>query len=326
MDSTATRALLWSILTKTTLSEHAAQETILKIAAPDPALFFEVGISVLDSQPASPRRVRAFVRLVECQAFLKELIRIGRHSDREFKRLCAAWIQIDSFLDVRLARLLPGRTEDTAGLAPELVARVLEVLHHISTGPRLIHMVNHLRHHPHPLVAEKATVLVGRRIRNLAWARRQLASTDARIRAAAVEGLWGSDTPSVRLLLWQSGRDENSRVVANALLGLHFLGDVTASSSVKQMATDKRPAFRRSAVRAMRHFAESEFLEPLRAALADSDAEVRLEAKQALAAIRRLATEAPEVPAQAAETTVPVEAETPEAKAFRFKFDGSSTR
>ena len=178
------------------------------------------------------------------------------------------------------------------------------------------------------MVAEKATLLVGRRIRNLDWLKQRLASTDARIRAAAVEGLWGNDTPSARLLLWQSGRDENSGVVAKALLGLHFLGDVSASLSVKAMACDARPSFRRSAVRVMRHIGESEFLEPLLAALADPDAEVRLGAKQALAAIRRqsIAKEAPQVPVLEAKTAAPVEAETPPVTAFPFKFDGSPPR
>jgi hypothetical protein len=323
IEITATRALLWSALTETTLSEHAAQRTILEIAAPNPALFFDIGISVLESQPDSPRRPKSYARLMECREFLKELIRIGRYSDTEFQRLCSAWIKIDGFLDVRLARLLPGRHEDQAGLAPQLVGRVLEVLHHISAGPRLIHMVNHLKHHPHRLVAEKATLLVGRRIRNPGWVKQRLESTDARIRAAAVEGLWGSDTPSARMLLRQSGSDENSRVVANALMGLHLLGEIGAHQSVKEMACDERPSFRLSAVWAMRHMAEPVFLEPLRAALADSEAGVRLGAKQALVAIRKLAKEPLPAPAAGTKAAPPAGAETEEAKAFGFKFDGS---
>jgi HEAT repeat protein len=189
-------------------------------------------------------------------------------------------------------------------------------------------MVNHLKHHPHPLVAENATLLVGRRIRNLGWVKQRLASTDARIRSAAVEGLWGSDTPSARVLLRQSGRDESSRVVANALLGLHILGETGAHQSVIDMACDQRPSFRRSAVWAMRQMGEPAFLEPLRTAMADTEAEVRLGAKQALATIRKLAIakNALELPAPAAKAALPVEPETAQPMAFGFKFDGSPKR
>ncbi len=313
------RVLLRSILTGS-LGEQSTQPTIRKIASPDPALFFEVAILVLEALPDSPERPKAYARLMDCQEFLKELIRIGRYSDQELQGLCATWIKIDGLLDVRLARLAPQRDGYESGLPPELVARLLDVLHHISSGPRLIILLNHLKNHPNPLVAEKATLLVGRRIQNLGWVKHQLASLDDDIRAAAVEGLWGRKMPSARLLLLQSRNDEKSQVVANALLGLYYLGEGEARQWVKEMACDERPSFRRCAVWAMGQIGEPEYLELLRAALADSEPEVRLAAKQALAVLRKLAPAAPRVMEPKA---TPMLERHPQTEAFRFRFDGS---
>ena len=131
MDTATIRERLRSVLTGH-LGGISAQEAIRELAEPNPALFFEIGVSVLESLRESPARAKAYVRLLECQEFLRELIRPGRYSDKELKRLCASWVKIDGLLDLRLARLIPGRDEDSAGFPPELVARVLEVLHQIS--------------------------------------------------------------------------------------------------------------------------------------------------------------------------------------------------
>ncbi|HWC95754.1 MAG TPA: hypothetical protein VG456_03365 [Candidatus Sulfopaludibacter sp.] len=140
----------------------------------------------------SAQRQKAYARLFECPLFLREMFRPGRFTDGKLKEQCAAWIKVDKLLDLRLARLAPGRTEDRAGLASPQLARLLQVLHHISSGPRLILLVNHLKQHPNAEVAESATVLVGRRIRNVAWVKQRLASTEPRIRAVAVESLWAA--------------------------------------------------------------------------------------------------------------------------------------
>lgn len=96
MDIAATRAQLRSVLTGP-LGGSSAQQAIREMAAPNPALFFEIGVSVLESLQESPVRTKAYPRLLGCQEFLRELIRLGRHSDEELKRLCASWLKIDGF-------------------------------------------------------------------------------------------------------------------------------------------------------------------------------------------------------------------------------------
>jgi hypothetical protein len=325
----AIRAQLRSVLTGP-VGGNSAQLAIREMAVLDPVLFFEIGVSVLEHLKEGPHRPRAYARLFDCPEFLKELVRVGRYTDAELKELCATWIKIDAFLDVRLARLTPGRHDDPFGLPPEQIARVLQVLNHISAGPRLIMVVNHLKHHQHPLVAENATRLVGRRIRNLGWVKQRLTSTEPRVRAAAVEGLWGSDEPSARALLRQSRKDENSRVAANAVLGLYFLGETKARQWVTDMVQDERPSFRRSAVWTMGQMGENEWMELLHNALNDPEGEVRLAAKQALAVIRKTAQADAQSasPQKASILTVerePVPEESENLPDFRFRFDGSFT-
>jgi hypothetical protein len=307
MDISAMTVQLRSLLTGP-FGGQSAQQAIREMVAPDPALFFECGMAVLQLLRESPAKARAYARLFDCPEFLLELFRPGRYDDVQLSDHCAAWIKIDGFLDVRLARLAPGRHEDPFSLPPEQVARLLRVLHSISTGPRLILILNHLKHHSNTLVAESATVLVGRRIRNLNWVKQRLSSSEPRIRAAAVEGLWGSDTPSARALLRQCRDDENSRVAANALLGLYFLGDANAAQWLAEMARDQRPSFRQSAVWAMGQMGNKTWTDDLQVALHDTEGEVRLAAKQAMAVIRKAPSE---------------EAPAVEQPTFLFRFDGS---
>lgn len=328
------RAALWGALTRAPAG-NTPYHSIREIAAADPRLCFDVALSILDSLVEAPLRARACARLFEYPEILLELLREGRYSDEELHQRCAEWIRCDQFLDLRLARLIPGRNESTYHLPPAMVARILGVLNHISSGPRLIMMLNHLKDNPHPDVAEKATVLVGRRIRSLRWVRERLSATDPRIRAAAVEGLWGNDDATARELLWQYQHDENDRVVGNALLGLHLLGEPKVPELVKEMLQDSRPAFRGTAAWVMGEIGEAEFVGPLEAAMADDNMAVRLAAKRARDMIApgaathpRLAVPKPETPnpkpAQLQKAQVPFEPR-PRLRdpLFRHREDGS---
>jgi hypothetical protein len=339
----AVRALLRPVLDQP-LGEQAAEAAIREIAAADPAVSFDAGLSILDSQ-SEACAPRVYARLFGCPEFLTELVRTGRFSNNELFERCSEWIKIDRFLDVRLARLTPGRHEDACALPPETIVRVLEVLNRISAGPRLILMLNHLKSHPNKLVAERATVLVGRRICSAPWVNQRLASTDARIRAGAVEGLWGREMPSARELLRRHRQDEDNRVAGNALLGLHFLGEAGVPALAKEMIRDERPAFRRTAAWVMGQIGEPEFVEALTAALGDGEAGVRLSVKQALATIRRGApaeqrwavekkaapvAKTPKVEGPAANEPTVEAAPAPTlredllgVKPFRFRFDGT---
>ena len=203
---------------------------------------------------------------------------------------------IENLLDVRLARLTPGRDPDAdAPLDSETVLQILEVLDKLSTGPRLILLLNHLTLHPDRRIAAKATLLVGRRLRNQDWVERRLVSTDGRVRANAVEGLWGVRSLAARKSLWTSLRDKNNRVVGNALIGLHQLGEPAVHEFVTRMIQDPRPAFRWTAAWVMGKIGSEEFLPDLQRARKDKEPHVQRAAERAIEAI--LQPPAEEVPA-----------------------------
>jgi hypothetical protein len=214
-------------------------------------------------------------------------------SRQDLIEVCRKWMALDSQLDVRLARLTPGREAGGEGLPVEHVVRVLDVLDEISPGPRLILLLNHLTHHGEQRIASKAALLVGRRLRNRDWVSRQMESTDGRLRANVVEGLWGIRSASVQSHLWASLKDKNNRVVGNALIGLHQSGEPGVKEFVKRMIEDARPPFRWTAAWVMGKIGAPEFIEDLERAVQDKEAHVRSAAERALQTIRE-ATRKPE--------------------------------
>jgi HEAT repeat protein len=169
------------------------------------------------------------------------------------------------------------------------MVRVLDVLNEISAGPRLLLILNQLTHHRDPRIASKAVMLMARRVGNNQWVKNRLDSGDARLRASVVEGLWGVNTAAARKTLWASLEDESNRVVGNALLGLHMLGEPMAGELVRAMLEDKRPPFRWTAAWVMGKTGRDEFVELLQRSLGDGEKAVRHAARRALIAIRQAA-------------------------------------
>src|SRR5262249_54311572 len=152
-------------------------------------------------------------QLMECPEFLLQLVSPDQFSEKQFHKVCRDLKQIDDFFDLRLARLVPGRHNDEYQLQPRVVVRLLDVLHAISSGPRLVQMLGHLTHHPDERIASKAAMLMGHRIRSENWVRNHVQSSNSRVRANVVEGLWGVNNVFARKCLRDSLSDSNNRVV-----------------------------------------------------------------------------------------------------------------
>jgi HEAT repeats len=318
-----------------TVDKRSSVSSIRAIAAENPEEFVAASLMMLGSRFAADFH-RRYLGLLECPEFLLLLIQSSQFDRPRLLEVCRSLKQIDDSLDVRLARLAPGRRENGSGLAPELILRLLDILHEISSGPRLIQILGHLVHHPDERLASKASMLIGRRLRNHNWVRAQLESPDPRIRANVVEGLWGVQTPVARKCMWEALQDENNRVAGNALMGLHLLGDPGADQLVTEMLRDVRPQFRRTAAWLMGRIAKPEFEDCLLHAAADEDPGVRQTATCALAVFRKnkepaqagsvLAPELPALPAVPSLAAAPLEEKPPEAVAtppcFAPHFDG----
>ncbi len=266
-----------------------AESALREASVADPELFFQAGYRLLESLAGSPECAKVCKRLLGCPVFLIELTRKNRFGLQKLLQICRNLAAMDSNLDIRLANLLPGRREDPCGLSAEVVERILEVLNDISVGPRLILPLGHLTSHSDPGVAEKATVLIGRRICNFGWLQRRLETAGPGVRAGLLQGLWGRNTAQARITMRKYLQDTSERVVGNAVFGLHLLHEADSVELLKQMMADQRPAFRATAAYLAGQIATPEAKALLSRATKDDAASVRLAAKQSMVQIRRIA-------------------------------------
>jgi hypothetical protein len=129
--------------------------------------------------------------------------------------------------------------------------------------------------------------MIGRRLQNGNSTETMLNEPDSRVRANAVESLWGSGAPSTRVLMRLALKDTNQRVVANAMYGLYRLQDQSIISSILTMASHEKPAFRVSAAWTMGETGDPRFAPALEKLSSDLYAAVRKTAVKALARVRR---------------------------------------
>jgi hypothetical protein len=139
--------------------------------------------------------------------------------------------------------------------------------------------------HDNPHLRSKAVLMIGRSGRSLSWIEKRLQESDTRVRANAIEAIWGVDTDQARELLEWATRDGNNRVVGNALVGLYRRGENSVLARLAQMAGHDSPGFRRTAAWAMGETGDPRFSEVLGRMIADDNSGVR---KSAFAAVRRI--------------------------------------
>ncbi|MDE3164442.1 MAG: HEAT repeat domain-containing protein, partial [Acidobacteriota bacterium] len=302
-EEAAARQSIRSILQQ--FRDGAARTALAELAESHPAAFFHAGLSLLLSDGIPPFVHRRSPLLIERREFLAGLADPSLLRWPEAAEICRRLMVLDPWLDLRLARLAPARDEQSLELATSSILRLLDILQEISTGPRLIAVLGHLVSHSHPQVASKAALFLGRRIHNPSWSDRLNRASDSRLRANAIESLWGRHAPWARNLLVNAVADDNNRVAGNALVGLHLLGVPEFPRLATAMLADPRPAFRQTAAWVMGRTGDPEFLGPLQqAAAADPAPAVRGAALRALVKIRKAA--APEPAVEPAPVPVPV--------------------
>ncbi len=193
--------------------------------------------------------------------------------------------RIDPLVDTKLARWLLRRLQASHGqLSSQAAQRILGILEHITSGPRLTPTLVQLLRVSDPGIRSKVARLMGRGTKNVGWA---LNEHDPRVRANAVEAAWGADSRHTRGFLWELTKDPHNRVAGNALLSLHRLGESAAIPALLKMAVHRTPKFRATAAWVMGQTGDARFLEALGKMESDSDESVRRNAAQAIARIRQ---------------------------------------
>jgi hypothetical protein len=142
----------------------------------------------------------------------------------------AEWIsrlsRIDPLLDIHLARWVLNRLRSgSAEWIGPVARRILSILEQTSSAHRLGPLLVQLLRVPDPRIRSKVALMLGRNTQDVRWA---LGDPDDRVRANAVEAIWGTNARDVRGTLWKMARDPNNRVAGNALLALYRVGEPAA--------------------------------------------------------------------------------------------------
>jgi hypothetical protein len=305
---------------------------------PSPDALFGAALSLIELPPES-RSARALCKvLLASPEFLSYLSNPANFNREQLTLICRVLMRLDPQLDARLAFALSSDCCETNAAA---VLHVLAVLDDVSPGGRLaMALARLLRKAATSPIASKAALMFGRRVSNPLWVERQMASKDARTRANVIEALWGVNSVEARKSLRAALQDPNQRVLGNALVGLHLLGDTDVAASLRAMAAHPDPRFRSTAAWAMGRTGDRSHIGLLRAALDDSDGAVLASAARALAAFPAElfpATEAGMVAAEVGEAAEAPPPAVPEPEAgvlepakdepaddeFAFRLDGS---
>ena len=208
--------------------------------------FYQAAIAILKNPPGLRSLQFLVVLLVAndllMRALCDPLLPHGRAL--ELARLA---LRVDAMADVTLARALAD-TVETLQEPAELAnaARLLNILDEVSNGTRIFSSLMRILRHPDASLRSKAVLIIGRGNKSVKWVHQRLSDSDSRIRANAVESLWGLDTDQSRELLRSMLRDADSRVAGNALLALHMLGERSAIGEIWRMFENPSPTILRN--------------------------------------------------------------------------------
>ncbi|MFN7938227.1 MAG: HEAT repeat domain-containing protein [Bryobacteraceae bacterium] len=190
--------------------------------------------------------------------------------------------KIDPTFDRQIANLLMGGLR----LADEEISRLLAILESISPPANLLPLLNVLVQHSNPRIRSKATLLLGRSKRSVDWVMSQLTEPDGRVRANAVESLWGMDGPDVIEAFLAAVQDPVARVAANGALGLYRARQTRSLELLMSFGQSQIYQLRRSACWAMGQTQDPRFLRLLAKLVRDPEPTVRSNALRAATAIR----------------------------------------
>lgn len=115
--------------------------------------------------------------------------------------------------------------------------RALKVLAALEEEPGLNAMIRYLAHHPSSHVRSKIALLLGRARPDVQRVRSHLATSNGRLRANAIESLWGASTPEALDLFREAARDAFPRAAVNALMGLAKAGEAEAYKTLTRWAS-----------------------------------------------------------------------------------------
>jgi HEAT repeat protein len=259
---------------------------IEKLLVKDPDLFYRGALEALRTLE-EPRGLRFVVGLLAGNDLLEPVLCDSSLRLDEAAAAARMAIQIDPSVELDLARhLAEGITSGTHPLLAANASRLMDILARVSDGTRILPCLARLLHSTDAGLRSKAALIMGRSNRSATWVQSRMGDADPRLRANAIEGLWGVDTEEARNLMLACVRDVNNRVAGNALYGLYTLGDAVSIGETIKLAAHPVAAFRATAAWVMGQTGDPRFRDPVAQLLRDSHPMVRARALRSVARIK----------------------------------------
>lgn len=271
------------------------------LAEANPLAFFKAAVKLFASHlDAAAYRAMAEI-LVRQESLFDYLLDARQCSLHNAVQVFRQLLAVDPTLDFRLARMLPPRNETAVPdkrFTGAPAARALEILDQTSPGQRLLSVVGHLPASADRQLSARAALFVGRRLNNPAWVEKQLNREDPRVRANALESVWGLKSSDAVRIMEECVDDSNNRVAGNALVGLHLAGSPDVIMKTILMSMESDPARRSAAAWVMGKIGDPEFVESLKSLMRDPSPQVRSTAVRSLGQISRAETKRLEAQAE----------------------------
>ena len=285
------RAALGNMVRNFEADPSASRIQIRDLLDNDREVFYCTAIDILKAS-VETRGAQYLVSLLVANGMLLRALCDPEVSREEAMALGRAARRVDPMVDVMLSRSL---ADSAVGSAVQIAdpGRLMDILCEIADAGHIMPSLMRMMRHPNTYLRSKAVKMIGRGSLSAKWVMGRLSESDPRVRANAIESLWGVDTPEARTLLTFATNDGNNRVAGNAMLGLYYLGDSSALLEVIKLAAHDSAAFRASAAWVMGESGDPRFIEPLRRLLSEPDAVVRKKAFGALAQIKTASAQPP---------------------------------
>lgn len=228
----------------------------------DKEALFQAALSILRAVEWSDGVRYLIGLLLRCGVLLNRVCDPTAFTRVESVNLLRVLMKLDPLTDLELVKTVL----ENGGSTPEAEAaglRLLEVMGEVSNGARILLASAKLLRHTNPRIRSKAALLVGRKSRNPKWIAQIQDEPDSRVRANAIESLWGVEFDGAREVMLGAARDKNTRTAGNGMVGLYRLGDVECVTLLAEGAASEDAAMRASSVWAMGETGDPRFLKVL---------------------------------------------------------------
>ena len=258
----------------------ASGKFLHRLLLDDKQQFFLDALPLLRAAPDTPGFYYVLALLHSQNLVLKNLCDPALFTKQESIALGKRMSRVEPLFDMKLARmLLSGDGKEAGGEPGQAVQsqagmRLLEVMAEVSDRGRSL-LLAQLLHHSNPQVRSKAALLVGKSTQDAKWVSQRMNEPDSRIRANALEALWGLDSEDCRQVFLEALDDPANRVVGNGVLGLYLLGVPTALASILTMISHPEDGFRKTGIWLMGETGDLRFLHVLARLMKDCEPALR---------------------------------------------------